>query len=95
MAEKVTTLYFKDTGIKLLIARGKKAEQWASVSLEPGLVVGGVIVNETKVADKIREIFSTVKHSFINDLISGKGKLIVGIGGRDSLYRVISLPVLG
>ena len=94
MAEKVTTLYFKDTGIKLLVARGKKAEQWASVSLEPGLVVGGVIVNEIKVADKIREIFSTVKHSFINDLISGKGKLIVGIGGRDSMYRVISLPVL-
>jgi type IV pilus assembly protein PilM len=94
MAEKVMTLYFKDTGIKLLIARGKKAEQWASVSLEPGLVVGGVIVNETKVADKVREIFATVKHSAVTDLISGKGKLIVGLSGRDSLYRVISLPIL-
>ena len=94
MAEKVMTLYFKDTGIKLLIARGKKAEQWASVSLEPGLVVGGVIVDENKVADKVREIFATVKHSAMTDLISGKGKLIVGLSGRDSLYRVISLPVL-
>ena len=88
------TLYFKDTGIKLLIARGKKAEQWASVSLEPGLVVGGVIANETKVADKVREIFATVKHSALAGLISGKGKLIVGLSGRDSLYRVISLPIL-
>ena len=94
MAEKVLTLYFKDTGIKLLTARGKKAEQWASVSLEPGLVVGGVIVNENKVADKVREIFATVKHSALTDLVSGKGKLIVGLSGRDSLYRVISLPVL-
>jgi type IV pilus assembly protein PilM len=94
MAEKVMTLYFKDTGIKLLIARGKKAEQWASISLEPGLVVGGVIVDENKVAAKVREIFATVKHSALTDLISGKGKLIVGLSGRDSLYRVISLPVL-
>jgi type IV pilus assembly protein PilM len=94
MAEKVMTLYFKDNGIKLLTARGKKAEQWASVTLEPGLVVGGVIVNETKVADKVREIFSTVKRSMITDLISGKGKLVAGLSGRDSLYRVISLPVL-
>jgi len=55
----------------------KRPKQWASVSLEPGLVVGGVIVNETKVADKVREIFATVKHSAVTDLISGKGKLIV------------------
>ena len=94
MAEKVMTLYFKDTGIKLLTARGKKAEQWASVSLEPGLVVGGVIIDENKVAAKVREIFATVKHSALTDLISGKGKLIVGLSGRDSLYRVISLPIL-
>jgi type IV pilus assembly protein PilM len=94
MAEKVLTLYFKDTGIKLLTARGKKAEQWASVSLEPGLVVGGVIIDENKVAEKVREIFGTVKRSIVTDLISGKGKLIVGLSGRDSLYRVISLPIL-
>jgi type IV pilus assembly protein PilM len=30
----------------------------------------------------------------VTDLISGKGKLIVGLSGRDSLYRVISLPIL-
>jgi type IV pilus assembly protein PilM len=90
----VKALYFKDTGIKLLVARGRKVEHWASVNLEPGLVVGGVIKDENKVAGKIREIFATVKQSKKTELITGKGKVIVGLSGRDSLYRVISLPVL-
>ena len=51
MAERVIALYFEDTGIKLLVAKGRKAEQWASLPLEPGLVVGGVIVDETRVAN--------------------------------------------
>ena len=94
MAEKVMALYFEDTGIKLLIAKGRKVEQWANMPLEPGLVVGGIIVDETQTADKVRELFATIQHSQLTDLISGKGKVIVGLGGRDSLYRVISLPVL-
>jgi type IV pilus assembly protein PilM len=94
MAERVIALYFEDTGIKLLVAKGRKAEQWASLPLEPGLVVGGVIVDETRVANKVKEIFTTIKNSPIAGLVSGKGKLIVGLSGRDSLYRVISLPVL-
>src|SRR5271157_5021257 len=94
MAEKVITLYFKDTSIKLLVTKGRKAELWASVALEPGLVVGGVIKDENKVAEKIREIFATIKRPEKIELISGKGKIIVGLSGRDSLYRVISLPLL-
>ena len=94
MAEKVMALYFEDTGIKLLVAKGRKAEQWATAPLEPGLVVGGVIVDETRVAEKVREIFTTIKHSQVTDFVSGKGKVIVGLSGHDSLYRVISFPVL-
>ena len=56
MAEKVMTLYFKDNAVNLLVARGKKVDRWASVPLEPGLVVGGVIKDEAGVADKVREI---------------------------------------
>ena len=29
MAERVMALYFEDTGVKLLVAKGRKAEQWA------------------------------------------------------------------
>jgi type IV pilus assembly protein PilM len=94
MAEKVMTLYFEDTGIKWLVAKGKKAEQWENIPLEPGLVAGGIIVNEPKVAEKVKEIVATIKSSRTKDLIFGKGKIVVGLGGRDSLYRVISLPVL-
>ena len=94
MAEKVMALYFEDASIKLLVAKGRKAEQWASMPLEHGLVVGGEIVDETKVADKVKELFASIKQYAIAGFISGKGKVIVGLSGRDSLYRVISLPVL-
>jgi len=107
MAERVMALYFEDTGIALLVARGRKVERWANVSLEPGLVSGGVIVDEARVADKVRELFITIKRTKsevhgikkitqpVADLFGGgRGKLIVGLSGRDSLYRVLSLPVL-
>ena len=90
MAEKVLTLYFEDSSIKLLVAKGRKVESWAMVPLESGMVVGGTIVDEVKTADKIKELLGSVK----TNLFSGKGKVIVGLSGRDSLYRVISLPVL-
>jgi len=63
MAGTVMTLYFEDTGIKLLVARGRKAEQWQSVPLVPGLVTGGVIVDEAQVSEKIKELFAGVKQS--------------------------------
>jgi type IV pilus assembly protein PilM len=69
-------------------------ERWETVSLEPGLVNGGVIVEENKVAEKIKEVFINIKRSKGGSLLSGKGKLIVGLSGRDSLYRVLSLPIL-
>ena len=94
MVEKVMALYFEDIGIKLLVARGRKTEQWQSIPLAPGLVVGGVIVDEAKVSEKIKELFAGVKVSKRTQFVSGKGKIIVGLSGRDSLYRVISLPVL-
>ena len=90
MAEKVLTLYFEDTSIKLLVAKGRKVEQWAMVPLESGMVVGGTIVDEAKTADKIKELLGSIK----TNVFSGKGKVIAGLSGRDSLYRVISLPVL-
>ena len=103
MAEKVMALYFEDTGIKLLVAKGRRAERWATIPLEPGLVVGGVIVDENQVANKVRELFDAIKHvkseasgikKSLSSNFSGKGKVVVGLSGRDSLYRVLSLPVL-
>ena len=107
MAKRVMTLYFEDTSIRLLVASGRQVERWVSVPLEPGLVSGGAILNENLVADKVRELFLAIKHakshipggkgnkkSLANLFGGGKGKIIVGLGGRDSLYRVLSLPVM-
>jgi len=106
MANRVTTLYLEDNSIKLLVASGRQVERWVSVPLEPDLVSGGAIVNENKVAEKIQEAFTALKHvkprkkgkrslrKWLSKLFAGQGKLIVGLSGRDSLYRVVALPVL-
>jgi type IV pilus assembly protein PilM len=104
MANRVTALYLEDTSIKLLVANGQQVEKWISIPLEPGLVSGGAIQNENKVAEKIREVFVAIKRikskagggmkNRLANLFAGQGKLIIGMSGRDSLYRVVALPVL-
>jgi len=105
VANKVMSLYLEDNGIRLLAASGRQVDKWLTVPLEPGLISGGVIQDENKVADKIRETFMAIKHvkrklpgggltKRIAKLFAGSGKLIIGLNGRDSLYRVVALPVL-
>src|SRR4030067_2168677 len=86
MAKKVT-LYIEDTDIKLLVTKGKKrVEKWASLLLEPSLVSDGVILDEDRVADSIKELLELqgVKTK----------KVIVGLSGLNSIFRIISLPEL-
>jgi type IV pilus assembly protein PilM len=52
--------------------------------LEPGLVAQGVIREETQVADKIKELLRPENVS--------AGKVIAGMSGMNSLYRLITLP---
>ena len=85
MAKKIT-LYIEDTDIKLLVTKGRQVEKWASLLLEPSLVVDGVIVNEDQVADSIRMLFKLQG-------VKAK-KVVVGLSGLNSIFRVISLPEL-
>ncbi|MFC2026580.1 pilus assembly protein PilM [Chloroflexota bacterium] len=85
MAKKVT-LYIEDTDIKLLVTSGKQVEKWASLLLEPELVRDGVIIDEERVADGIKTMFRL-------EGISNK-KINVGLGGHNSIFRIISLPEL-
>lgn len=85
MAKKVT-LYIEDTDIKLVVTKGMHVEKWASLLLEPSLVVDGVIINEDQVADSIKMLFKLQG-------IKAK-KVIVGLSGLNSIFRVISLPEL-
>ena len=86
MAKKVTTLFITDTAINLLVMKGEQVEKWASSPLEPGLVSQGLVVDEERVADQVKQLFKqeNVKAD----------KIITGLSGLDSLYRVITLPDL-
>jgi len=86
MAKKVTTLFIRDDAINLLVMRGERVEKWASSPLEPGLVSQGLVVDEAQVAEKLKELFKLQK--------VGMGKVIAGISGHNSVYRIITLPEL-
>jgi len=86
MAKRVTTLYIRDTAINLLVMKGRQVEKWASSPLEPGLVSQGLIVDEARVADELKQLFKREKVS--------TEKVITALSGHDSLYRIITLPEL-
>jgi type IV pilus assembly protein PilM len=86
MAKKVTTLFIRDTAINLLVMKGGKIEKWASAPLEPGLVSQGLVVDEAHTAGKVKQIFKETR--------TQTDKVILGLSGHDSLYRIITLPEL-
>ena len=86
MAKKITTIFIRDDSINLLEMHGERVEKWATMPLETGLVSQGLIVDEAQVVEKIKELFKTQK--------LGMGKVIAGISGHNSVYRIVTLPEL-
>jgi len=86
MAKEVVTLYIGDTGLKLLVAKGKRVKKWGELPLESAFVRDGVIADEAKVAAKINELLKAQK-------IKAK-KVIAGLSGLHCLSRSITLPRL-
>ena len=86
MAKRVTTLFIRDTSINLLVMKGEKVEKWASLPLDQGLVSQGLIVDEARVADMVKQIF--------NETGAQASKVITALSGHDSLYRIITIPEL-
>ncbi len=86
MARKVTTLFIRDDAINLLIMDGKRVEKWASSPLEAGLVSQGRIIDEAQVAEKLKELFKLEKVTM--------GRVIAGLSGHNSVYRIIAMPEL-
>lgn len=84
MAKKVTTVFIRDTAVNLLVMKGMLVEKWASLPLEPGLVSQGLIQDEAEVASRVKELFKLEKVTTT--------KVIAGLSGLDSLYRMIILP---
>ncbi len=86
MAKKVTTIFIRDNAVNLLVMEGKRVEKWASLPLEPGLVSQGLILDETQIANKLKELFKLEKVTM--------GRVIAGLSGHNSVYRIITLPKL-
>jgi len=86
MAKTVATLYVTDEAIDLLVVDGKRIKKWASLHLEPGLVSQGLVQDEARVADGIDKVFALAK--------ARKRRVIAGLSGLNSIYRLISLPEL-
>jgi len=86
MAKKVVTLYINDTSLKLRVAKGNRVKKWATLPLESGLIKDGVVVDEAKVAAKIKELFKTKREI--------SKKVIIGMSGLNSLSQLITLPHL-
>ncbi len=86
MAKKIVTLYIDDTSIRLVVTDGKSIKEWAELELEPGLVDSGVVIDETEVATKIKEILKDHKVNAKN--------VSVGVSGLRCLSRPITLPQL-
>jgi len=86
MAKRIVTLYIDDTSIRLLVTSGLKVKKWVDVPLPPGLVKNSVILKETEVATRIKQILKMQK---VNE-----NKVVVGISGLHCLSRPITLPQL-
>ncbi|OGO19137.1 MAG: hypothetical protein A2144_06000 [Chloroflexi bacterium RBG_16_50_9] len=86
MASKITTLYISDTGVRLMVARGKRISKLAEAPLDINLADVSVKVREEELVAKIKHLFKFHK-------IKEK-KVIVGLGGLHCLSRPIVLPQL-
>ncbi len=86
MAKEVITLFIRDDAINLLVMDGRRVGKWASLPLEPGLVSQGLVLEEAKVATKLKELFKMEKIAM--------GKVIASLSGHNSVYRLITLPEL-
>jgi type IV pilus assembly protein PilM len=88
MAKEVVTLYIDDISLRLLVVKGKQVEKWAELPLEPGLVKDGLIIAEAEavVAAKIVELLEAQEVK--------TRRIITGLSGLHSLFRLLSLPPL-
>jgi type IV pilus assembly protein PilM len=86
MWNTIVTLYIDDSSIRLLTMKGQRIKKWGYLKLEPGLVVDTVVVQESEVAFRIRQLLKSQK-------VRAK-KVILGHSGLHSLTRPATLPKL-
>jgi type IV pilus assembly protein PilM len=86
MANNTTTLYVSDTGIRLMVTRGKRITKLAYMPLDINLSEINTEAKEDDLVNKIKLLFKS------NHI--GVRKIILGISGLHCLTRPVSLPEL-
>ncbi len=86
MAKKTTTLYLSDTGIRLMVNRGKRITKLADMPLDMSL-------SDLNSEEKENELVNKIKLLFKSNRINVT-KIILGLSGLHCLTRPVSLPEL-
>ena len=84
MANKLTTVYFEDNEIRLLVSSGKTVEKWATAPLDSGMINDGMILQEDAVAERLKTLAA-------NNGVSGS-KAVAALSGQNSIFRLIVIP---
>jgi type IV pilus assembly protein PilM len=82
----MVTLDIEDTSVKIMSVAGRRVQTAASLPLEPGLVHDGVIMDPATVGRRIGELMAAQGIS--------ERRVVVGISGIHSIYRVVNIPRL-
>ena len=61
MAKEKVTLYIDDSSLRVLVIQDQQIKDWAEVPLEPELVKNNVVINETEVSAKIKDIHERIE----------------------------------
>jgi hypothetical protein len=86
MWNDLVTLYIDDTSLRLLVCQGQVMKKWAIQKLEPGLIKGGLVLQEAEVTNKIKQLMQSQEVK--------TRKVILGFSGTRSLTRPATLPQL-
>jgi Tfp pilus assembly PilM family ATPase len=79
-----STLHISTSSIKLVTVKGNAIYKWDTLSLEPGLVRDGRIVDPAKVGEAVDKLFHTIS--------APKNNVIVSVSGLPYTYRVMDFP---
>jgi len=84
MAKRITTVFVRDDSVNVAVLDGQNVQKWATAPVEDGAVQQGAVADEAKVTAAIREALKQAD--------AHPSKVIAGVGGASSLYRMITLP---
>src|ERR1035437_6423371 len=83
-AKETATINIEGSNVRFLVTKGKSVERWESVSLAPGDVREGLILNPLAVSAVITELIASKRLK--------KGKVIASLSGSRSVHRIVDLP---